>query len=71
MHGYHDNGLYKKRKVVTCSRPIEYLEDRCCEHNQGDVEGEASRGASTVDGEDLVSIRSQWREDKAKWLRIS
>ena len=62
MYAYHDDGLYEKREVILCSRPVEYLQYGRREHDEGYVEGEASRCTSTIDGEDLIGVGGQWGE---------
>lgn len=59
LYSYHYDGLYEKSKVISGPRPVKYLEDRCCQHDEGNVEREAGRGAGTVDGENLIGIGGQ------------
>ena len=56
MDGDHDAGLEEEREVVAGAGPVEDFEDGGCEHDEGDVEGEAGRGVGAVDGEDLVGV---------------
>ena len=56
LHGHHDQGLNEKSSVVAGAGPVEDLENRGEEHDQGDVEGEAGGGARAVDGEDLIGV---------------
>ena len=65
MHDYHDEGLDQQCGVVAGAGPVEDFEDGGCEHDEGDVEGEAGGGAGAVDGEDLVRVRGYGGEDEA------
>ena len=65
MDGDHDEGLYEQSSVIAGAGPVEDFEDGGCEHDEGDVEGEASGGTGTVDGEDLVGIGGYGGEDEA------
>lgn len=66
LHTYHDDSLYEQREVILCSRPVEYLQYGCGEHDEGYVEGEAGRCTSTIDGEDLIGVGGQWGEDQTR-----
>ena len=63
LNSYHNDSLYKKREVISCSRPVENFQYGCREHDEGYVEGEASRSTGTIDGQDLVGVGGQWGED--------
>lgn len=58
LHSYHDNGLYEESRVIMGAWPVEDFKDGGCEHEEGDVEGEAGGCARTVDGEDLIGVGS-------------
>ena len=65
MHHNHDPGLDQQRGIVSSPGPVEDFEQGGCEHDERDVEGEAGGGAGPVDGEDLVGIGCQGRDDEA------
>ena len=65
LHSYHDYSLHEQRSIVSCSRPVEYLQDRCREHDQWDIEREARRGPRAVDGKDLIGVGGNGGQDKA------
>ena len=65
MYGDHDEGLDEQSGVVAGARPVEDLEDGGGEHDEGNVEGEASGGTGAVDGEDLIGIGGDGGEDEA------
>lgn len=64
LHHHHDQRLNQQGSIIPGARPVEYLEDGGCKHDKRDVEGEASGGAGTVDGEDLVGIGYHRRKDE-------
>jgi len=65
LYGHHDDRLDQQASIVAGAGPVEDLEDGGCEHDEGNVEGEAGRGAGAVDGEDLVGVGGYGGEDEA------
>lgn len=56
LHEDHDDGLDEEGGVEVRAEPVEAFQDGGEEHYERDVEGEARRGACTVDGVDLVRV---------------
>lgn len=69
LYGHHNYSLYKKCQVITGARPIKDLQYGCCKHNPRDIEREASRSAVAVDGENLIGVRREGREDETAYMR--
>lgn len=65
LHCNHDQRLYQQRDIVAGSRPIENLQYRGAKHDQWDIEREAGRRAGAVDGENLIRVGCQRRENQA------